>query len=80
VNKLANEGSLQWLSSHPGQACPEKIEDLGELMNQKDTKDPWGNRYKMLCPPNLPAGAKGIAISSPGEDGKDGTDDDIQSW
>jgi hypothetical protein len=34
----------------------------------------------MYCGQNLPAGAKGIAVSSAGEDGKDGTPDDIKSW
>ena len=49
-------------------------------MNNKDIKDPWGNMYKMLCGQNLPAGAKGIAVESDGEDGKPGTCDDVQSW
>jgi hypothetical protein len=80
VKKLANEAFPQWLSSHPGKACPEKIEDLNELMNNKDTNDPWGNPYRMLCPPSLPPGAKGIAILSSGLDGKEGTSDDIRSW
>lgn len=80
VQKLANEAFPQWLSRNPGKACPEQIDELAALMNKKDAQDPWGNPYKMLCPPNLPAGAKIIAIMSPGVDGKEGTDDDIKSW
>jgi general secretion pathway protein G len=81
VKKFADEAFPQWSRSHPDKGCPDKIEDLSEYMDKKDTKDPWGNQYKMLCPPNLPAGARGgIAISSPGEDGKEGTSDDIKSW
>jgi general secretion pathway protein G len=80
VNKFANEAFPQWSARHPDKACPERIEELGELMNKKDTKDPWGNPYKMLCPPNLPVGAKDIAIMSLGADGKEGTGDDIRSW
>lgn len=80
VQKLANEAFPQWSSRNPGRACPEQIGELSELMNKKDTKDPWGNDYKIFCSPNVPAGAKGIAIMSPGEDGKEGTDDDIKSW
>lgn len=80
VQKMAHEAYPQWARSHPDKGCPEKIEDLTEYMDKKDTKDPWGNQYKMFCPPNLPAGAKGIAIMSPGEDGKEGTEDDIKSW
>ena len=81
LQKLAYEAYPQWSQANPSKACPEKLEDLAEFTNKKDTKDPWGNQYKMLCPPNLPAGARGgIAISSPGEDGKEGTGDDIKSW
>ncbi len=81
VSKFANEAFPQWSRSHPDKGCPDKIEDLSEYMDKKDTKDPWGSQYKMLCPPNLPAGARGgIAITSPGEDGKEGTSDDIKSW
>src|SRR5678816_4745711 len=67
VKKFADEAFPQWSRSHPDKGCPEKIEDLSEYMDKKDTKDPWGNQYKMLCPPNLPPGARGgIAIASPG--------------
>ena len=34
----------------------------------------------MLCGPSLPPGAKGLAVMSAGEDGKEGTADDIKSW
>jgi len=34
----------------------------------------------MLCGPDLPSGAKDIAIVSFGPDGKEGTHDDIPSW
>lgn len=80
VKKLANEAFPQWLAQHPERACPDKVEDLSDLTDKKDSKDPWGNRYRMRCPPDLPSGAKRIAIVSPGQDGKEGTDDDIRSW
>ncbi len=80
VKKYAFEAYPSWSAAHPDKACPEKLEDLNEYMNNKDAKDPWGGTYKMLCGPNLPAGAKGLAVESPGEDGKDGTADDIKSW
>ena len=80
VTKFANEAFPQWSRSHPDKGCPDKIEELSEYMDKKDTKDPWGSDYKMYCPPNLPTGARGIAILSPGPDGKEGTDDDIKSW
>ncbi len=80
VQKYAFEAFPSWAADHPDKACPEKLEDLNEHMNNKDTKDPWGGQYKMLCGPNLPAGAKGLQVMSPGEDGKEGTADDIKSW
>jgi general secretion pathway protein G len=70
-----------WARSHSDKGCPDQLSDLSEYMDKKDTKDPWGNSYKMYCGQNLPPGAKGgFAVSSPGEDGKEGTSDDIKSW
>jgi prepilin-type N-terminal cleavage/methylation domain-containing protein len=80
VSKLSGEAYPQWRSRNPGKPCPERLEELTEFMNKNDTNDPWGNPYKLLCPPNLPAGARAIAIVSFGEDGQEGTDDDIKSW
>jgi general secretion pathway protein G len=80
VKKYAYEAYPSWSASNPSKGCPDKLESLNEYMNNKDIKDPWGGTYKMLCGQNLPAGAKGIAVMSPGEDGKEGTPDDIKSW
>jgi len=35
---------------------------------------------KMMCGQTLPPGAKGLAVMSLGEDGKEGTEDDLKSW
>ena len=80
VKKYAFEAYPSWSAAHPDKSCPDKLEDLNEYMNNKDIKDPWGNPYKMFCGANLPAGAKGLAVQSSGEDGKDNTSDDIKSW
>jgi general secretion pathway protein G len=80
LTQYANEAFPQWSSSHPDKACPDKITDLNEYMNSSDANDSWGRPIKMLCGTNLPAGARGIALISMGEDGKDGTDDDLKSW
>jgi general secretion pathway protein G len=80
VKKYAFEAYPSWAQSHPDKACPDKLEDLNEYMNNKDIKDPWGGQFKMQCGANLPPGAKGIGISSAGEDQKEGTGDDIHSW
>jgi prepilin-type N-terminal cleavage/methylation domain-containing protein len=80
VKKYAYEAYPSWASSHPDKQCPESLATLNEYMNNKDTKDPWDHEYKMFCGSNLPAGAKGIAVMSLGEDGKEGTADDVKSW
>ncbi|HEX4454299.1 MAG TPA: prepilin-type N-terminal cleavage/methylation domain-containing protein [Kofleriaceae bacterium] len=80
VNKYANEAYPHWASEHPGKACPDSLQELNEYMNNKDTKDPWGSEYKMMCGQTLPPGARGLAVMSNGEDQKEGTTDDIKSW
>jgi hypothetical protein len=81
IQDMTNTAYPMWTRSHQDKQCPERLEDLSEYMNKKDVKDPWGNPYKMFCGANLPPGAKGgFAVSSSGEDGKDGTPDDLKSW
>src|SRR5215467_11029272 len=80
LTQYANEAFPQWSASHPDKACPDKITDLNEYMHASDANDSWGRPIKMLCGTNLPAGAKGIAMLSMGEDGKEGTEDDLKSW
>ena len=80
VRMYVFEAYPQWSAANPSKQCPDDLSALNEYMNNKNTNDPWGNPYKMLCGQNLPSGAKGIAVMSAGEDGKEGTDDDIKSW
>jgi hypothetical protein len=80
VNKYAYEAYPSWAAAHPDKGCPDRLEDLNEYMNNKDIMDPWQHPYKMLCGQQLPPGAKGLAVVSAGEDGKDGTGDDVKSW
>ena len=79
VRKYAFEAYPSWSASNPDKACPAKLADLAELTNA-ELVDPWGHAYKMMCGKDLPKGAKGLAVSSPGPDGKPGTADDIKSW
>src|SRR5437667_288484 len=73
VQKYANEAYPMWQRAHPDKACPDSFSDLNEYMNGHSGLDPWGNPYKLMCGPNLPPGAKGIAVMSLGRDGVDGT-------
>jgi len=80
AKQYAYEAYPSWAAAHPDKVCPDRFEELNEYMNKTDMNDPWGRPYKMICGPNLPAGAKGLAVISQGEDGKEGTADDIKSW
>ena len=80
VKKYVDEAYPSWSTQHTDKSCPDSLVDLNEYMNNKDTKDPWGGQYKLMCGQSLPPGAKGIAVMSNGEDGKEGTPDDIKSW
>jgi general secretion pathway protein G len=80
LTQYANEAFPQWSASHPDKACPDKLTDLNEYMNSTDSNDAWGRPLKMMCGASLPAGTKGLAVLSIGEDGKEGTEDDLKSW
>jgi general secretion pathway protein G len=80
LNQYANEAFPQWSTTHPDKACPDNLSDLNAEMNSKDTNDSWGRPIKMYCGPNLPPGVKGLGVMSAGEDGKEGTSDDLKSW
>ena len=76
----ANQAFPAWAMAHPQAMCPERIADLAEYANDRDTNDAWGNPIKLLCGANLPPGAHHLALVSAGPDGKQGTDDDLTSW
>jgi type II secretory pathway pseudopilin PulG len=82
VRKMAGEYTV-WAAKPSNQGrdrCP-TTQDLAEYVNQKpDFVDPWGNPYIIKCGQDLPQGARGIAIISRGEDGREGTGDDLKSW
>ena len=81
VNKYANEAYPSWAAAHPDKQCPDKLSDLNEFMNdERDSNDAWQHPIKMMCGASLPPGAKGLAVASVGEDGKEGTEDDLKSW
>lgn len=80
LHQYTDEAFPQWSANHPDKGCPDKLEDLNEYVNDKNPTDAWGHPLKMMCGASLPAGAKGLAVLSSGEDGKEGTEDDIKSW
>ena len=80
LKKYAYEAYPSWAAAHADKACPDTIADLNEYMNDKEANDAWGRPMKMMCGQTLPPGAKGLAVMSLGEDGKEGTEDDLKSW
>jgi general secretion pathway protein G len=76
----ANQAFAAWSMAHPQAMCPERLADLAEYANGRDTNDAWGNPIRLLCGTSLPPGAHHVALVSMGPDGKEGTDDDLRSW
>jgi hypothetical protein len=74
VRKYAYEAYPDWRAAHPHAYCPVSLLTLNEYMNNKDTLDPWDRDYAMLC------AAGHLYVSSSGEDGVFGTDDDVRSY
>jgi hypothetical protein len=80
VKQIAFEAYPMWSMKHADKACPDKLADLLPYFDGGTTTDAWGHELTMYCGSNLPDGAVGLAIASPGPDGKLGTADDIKSW
>lgn len=62
---------LEALRTKPSEAKNWK----GPYLSSEVPKDPWGNAYLYTCPGTR--NKDGFDLSSMGEDGKDGTEDDI---
>jgi hypothetical protein len=80
VKRYAYEAYPQWAAAHLGDHCPRSLDEVKEYTSSRDTKDPWGNRYRMFCHPDMPPGLRPILVTSDGEDGIEGTQDDVKSW
>jgi hypothetical protein len=80
VRKYAYEAYPSWAEEHVDAICPRSLTDLNEYMNNKDTLDPWGHPYFFTCGVMVvPAGVRGVWVTSAGEDGSFGTRDDVRS-
>jgi prepilin-type N-terminal cleavage/methylation domain-containing protein len=80
LNMVAFQAYPAWSAAHPEKDCPDALADLDPYMNNDDMDDEWGTPMTMLCGASLPPGARGIAVTSAGEDHKAGTADDLHSW
>jgi len=87
INRFANEWYPRW-QMKAEKACPDSLLEVGRAadstMKESETMDAWKQPLKFMCGDQLPQGAKGLAVYSVGENGKDehdvGTSDDIRSW
>jgi general secretion pathway protein G len=66
---------VQWQASPGNEGCPGRLGDITD--NKKDPKDGWGRVFLFKCPSEH---EEDIDIISLGEDGKEGTADDLHSW
>ena len=81
ATKLAYEAYPPW-AMRPANAgrCPTVAELVEYLPDPAMAIDPWGEGYRVQCEPGLPAGVRGIAVSSAGADRRPATADDVRSW
>jgi prepilin-type N-terminal cleavage/methylation domain-containing protein len=73
------EAHTEWALNNDGEDCPGSLSDLGKYMNSKETEDPWGQEFVMVCGEDAPEGVS-FGVVSLGEDKKRETKDDIKSW
>lgn len=79
VDKYAFEAYPAWVAVHSDMRCPGELVELSRYSND-DTRDAWGQQLEMRCGSIAPPEAHGFGVASAGEDGKDGTGDDVASW
>ena len=67
------EAGLSWRNEN-SRGCPTltQLKHEQKLSSDARTDDPWGQRYRVDCRDD------DIVVSSPGRDGKHGTDDDVR--
>ena len=65
TKKFATEAYPLWLTSHAGKSCPDKIDDLYELADSKDGKEPVGHALHDGLRPRRAGRRQGLACSAP---------------
>jgi len=71
VRKFAFEALPQWQQAHHA-VCPHDIVELTPYMNSDEVRDPWGQRFVLVCD----ATNHRVAVISRGPDGEPNDDDD----
>jgi hypothetical protein len=78
VDAYVFEAYTQWSMRNAAGGCPTMAE-LDVFMPAKDTRDPWGRPYELVCGAGRTRSALGIEVFSRGPDGVADTDDDVRS-
>jgi hypothetical protein len=77
VRAYVEEAYPKWKADNAGKTCPAKLDELAKYFGENPgipvMQDPWGHDLVMQCD------AKGLVVISIGEDGKQGTADDVRS-
>lgn len=79
VQQFADDAYPRWRADNRGEQCPSDLSELLEYLNADETEDAWGNELVMRCGDDAPEG-RSFGVMSVGEDGEEGTEDDIRSW
>lgn len=77
VRSYVQEAYPQWQAEHKGQKCPAKLEEMAKYFGATDVPvadDMWGHPLIMKCDEKA-----GLSVTSVGEDGKEGTADDVRA-
>lgn len=79
VDKLANEGFIEWEIS-TDRECPDSLDEIAALLGLKRAVGPDHQALWMVCGAEAPEAANGFGVIAAGSDRLLGTRDDIKSW
>jgi hypothetical protein len=76
VDKIASDWHARWMLK-TDRTCPTDLVEVARANGavREDLDDAWDRPLRFICMPD-----GGLYVYSLGEDGVDGTDDDIRSW
>jgi hypothetical protein len=78
ANVLAYEAYPEYLVAHgEGARCPTPADLVDYTNGPEAVRDAWGNRFVLACTTSGESGKQILLVTSPGEDGRLGTADDI---
>ena len=79
ASRFVVEAYAIWLVAHHDEGCPASIDELVPYTNAMTADDPWGRPFEMRCWIDSAPWRVRLAVTSLGEDGQRGTEDDLTS-